>query len=159
MAKLLIDLVGLPRFELGTSCTPSKRDTRLRYSPILSGRHPGHHCRTAIGVAAIADWALLKLITELKPEAHRCLQRSRAAGLQDGGQSAAGAAGTQHEVQHRGGLTEYRTAQELHRVGEIGLVQRVEGFQAHLDDLAVLETKLAAQGEIHLSHAEARDGA
>src|ERR1035437_6324015 len=33
--KLLISLVGLPRFELGTSCTPSKRDTRLRYSPNL----------------------------------------------------------------------------------------------------------------------------
>ena len=33
MAKLLRNLVGLPRFELGTSCTPSKRDTRLRYSP------------------------------------------------------------------------------------------------------------------------------
>ena len=35
MAKLLINMVGLPRFELGTSCTPSKRDTRLRYSPTL----------------------------------------------------------------------------------------------------------------------------
>src|ERR1035441_2070887 len=35
MAKLLKNMVGLPRFELGTSCTPSKRDTRLRYSPTL----------------------------------------------------------------------------------------------------------------------------
>jgi hypothetical protein len=32
---MMILLVGLPRFELGTSCTPSKRDTRLRYSPTL----------------------------------------------------------------------------------------------------------------------------
>lgn len=26
-------LVGMPRFELGTSCTPSRRATRLRYIP------------------------------------------------------------------------------------------------------------------------------
>ncbi len=26
-------MVGLPRFELGTSCPPDKRATRLRYSP------------------------------------------------------------------------------------------------------------------------------
>src|ERR1035441_8761051 len=38
MAKLLINMVGLPRFELGTSCTPSKRDTRLRYSPTQEQR-------------------------------------------------------------------------------------------------------------------------
>jgi hypothetical protein len=34
------NLVGLPRFELGTSCTPSKRATRLRHSPT---RKPFYH--------------------------------------------------------------------------------------------------------------------
>ena len=32
--KLLKRLVGPPRFELGTSSTPRKRATRLRYGPI-----------------------------------------------------------------------------------------------------------------------------
>ena len=32
-AKLLRGMVGLPGLEPGTSCTPSKRATRLRYSP------------------------------------------------------------------------------------------------------------------------------
>src|ERR1035437_5863474 len=41
--KLLISLVGLPRFELGTSCTPSKRDTRLRYSPTFEIYFPLYH--------------------------------------------------------------------------------------------------------------------
>jgi hypothetical protein len=43
MAKLLKNMVGLPRFELGTSCTPSKRDTRLRYSPTLEIYFPFYH--------------------------------------------------------------------------------------------------------------------
>ena len=32
--KPLILLVGAPRFELGTSCSQSRRATRLRYAPI-----------------------------------------------------------------------------------------------------------------------------
>ena len=52
-----------------------------------------------------------------------------AAGLQDGRQAAARAAGAQHEVQHGGGLAEHGAVQKAHGVGEIGMVEQVVGFQ------------------------------
>src|ERR1017187_10501523 len=69
MAKLLINMVGLPRFELGTSCTPSKRDTRLRYSPIRSGTRPEHFAALQLG------WR--RLLTELLSSLSRIQNRKR----------------------------------------------------------------------------------
>ena len=58
------------------------------------------------------------------------LEGARAAGLEDGGEAAAGAAGTEHEVQHRSGLPEEGVHEEANGIGEVGLVEEVERFDA-----------------------------
>jgi hypothetical protein len=46
-------MVGLVRFELTTSCTPCKRATRLRYSPMIHRK--GEEARCPLPKQALFD--------------------------------------------------------------------------------------------------------
>ena len=75
--KSLRNLVGPPRFELGTSCTPSKRASQAAPRP-----DPDRKATQSIfaalqfGVRGECLLSFSESITESKPEAHRSLQRS-----------------------------------------------------------------------------------
>src|SRR5260370_13187198 len=97
----------------------------------------------------------LGLSPHLKLEFEYDTRGSWATGLEYRRQSAAGAAGAQHQVEHGGGLAEERAGEEANRIGEIGVVQRVERLNAKLQGASFLDDKFPAQSQIELRHSEA----
>src|SRR5258708_29727021 len=96
--------------------------------------------------------------TKSEFEAHYYLQRSCAAGLEDGGEAAAGATGAEHQVEHRRGLAEQGAGEEADGVGEIRVVEGVEGLDAELQRALLTEREFAARGQVQLGHAETAEG-
>ena len=88
----------------------------------------------------------------LKPESHGNLQRPCAAGLKYGREPAAGAARTEHQIQHGTGLAKERAGQKSDRLGEVGVVERVESLDAQLKRSPLSGGKLPPQGKIQLGH-------
>src|ERR1700722_8215999 len=85
----------------------------------------------------------------LKAESHRALKHPRAAAFEQRRQSAAGAAGTQREVEHRRGLPEKRAIHILHRVAEIRVVEGIEGIQAKIQAKPIAPAELPPNRRVH----------
>src|ERR1051326_5627841 len=74
-------------------------------------------------------------------QAQRDLHRSGAARLEHRRQSAARAAGAQHQVQHRVGLPEQRIHEEAEWIGEVRLVHGIERLYAQLQRTMLAQRK------------------
>jgi len=89
-----------------------------------------------------------------KPKSKLHLQRSWAARLEYRRQTAARTTGAEHQIQHRTRLAKERAGQKADRIGEIGVIERIEGIHADFEGPIFSDSKFPAQRQIELGHSE-----
>src|SRR5258708_11620983 len=94
----------------------------------------------------------LPVTSYLKLESQYDTRGSCATGLENRRQATAGAAGAQHQIEHRSGLAEQRARKVADRIGEIGVVQRVERLNAKLQRALLPDQEFAPPSQIDLRH-------